>query len=218
MAVSNYHIFSDLLHVVEQIRPKSILDVGIGFGILGGLYREVLELYYGRRLEQRSIKIDGMEVFERYRNPMWDLFYDQVFLGNALEIIDGLSRYELITAVELIEHFEKKQGKQLINKFLEHAALVIITSPRVFIQPNDPWGNKYAMHRSLWSKKDFSGVPFLYKDTGFNFMVILSKDKDRLKSIQMADPFDTLGIKDSIRGLVNLAIKRTRISFANLRK
>ena len=45
MATSNYHIYTDLLHIIEQLKPKNILDVGIGYGILGGLYREIFKLY-----------------------------------------------------------------------------------------------------------------------------------------------------------------------------
>jgi hypothetical protein len=210
MATSNYHIFTDLLHVVEQVKPKSILDVGIGFGILGGLYREVFELYYGRSLKERTVKIDGIEIFEKLKNPMWDLFYNQVFVGNALEIIDRLGRYELITAVEIIEHLEKDQGKILIDKMLKHADLVILTSPRSFIQPGEVLGNEYALHRSLWSKKDFAGIPILYKNTGFNFMVILSHDPQRLKSIDILNAFDVLGVKNSLRELGGLILKRAK--------
>ena len=66
---------------------------------------------------------------------MRELFYDQIFLGNAPDIIDRLGHYETITAVKIIEHLEKDKGRVLIDKMLNQADLVILASPEILLMP-----------------------------------------------------------------------------------
>jgi hypothetical protein len=217
MATSDYHHISDVLHVVEQIKPRSILDVGIGFGIWGVLCREVLDLYYGRHTPDEWVtKIEGVEIFEGYRNPLWGWAYDEIFIGNALQILDKLGHYDLILACDVIEHFKKEQGRILVEKMVQHADVVIITSPRGFIQPGSTWGNKYDSHSSLWSENDFQDIPHLYKNIGFTFMVVLASGEQRLKSINILRPLDVSGVKNGMVELIRLTFKRINFKIKNL--
>ncbi|MCM8758015.1 MAG: glycosyltransferase family 1 protein, partial [Candidatus Omnitrophica bacterium] len=69
MPTSDYHHIPDILHIVEYLKPESILDIGIGFGIYGYLFRYVLELYQGIDIKGSNLRIDGIEIYEKLKNP-----------------------------------------------------------------------------------------------------------------------------------------------------
>jgi len=133
MPTSDYRQISDVLHVVQQFSPRSVLDVGVGFGKWGILCREVLELYENRLTQDSwAIRIDGIEVHEQYRNPVWTFAYNHVHIGNALTIVDIVGHYDLIICCDVIEHLDKDDGRKLLNKFLSHGTFVIVQTRLLF--------------------------------------------------------------------------------------
>lgn len=219
MPTSDYHHISDVLHVLEQIHPASVLDIGIGFGKWGILCREILEIYR-ERLQPRDwiTKIDGIEIFKGYRNPLWNLAYNKVYTGDALQLLDRLGCYNLILAGDVIEHFNKEKGKLFMGKMLDHGDVVIVTSPRGDAPQGGLFGNKHEQHLSCWSQKDFSSVPHLYKDVGFTFIAVLSKNPERLKKINVRHPLDILGVKKGSVELMQLILRRAKYRLTERKK
>jgi hypothetical protein len=211
LPTSDFHQISDVLHVVEQIRPATVLDIGVGFGKWGMLCREVLEIYQGRvHKPSWELKVEGIEINEPYRNPLWDLAYDRVHIGNALNVLPQLPTYDMAICCDVIEHFDKEQGHQLLRSILEHGRTAIITSPRGFSPQGAIYDNEFERHRSGWREVDFAPYPHLYKDVGFTFMAVLSSDPARLKDIRLLHPLRVLGVKKGLRALLGLAAERLR--------
>lgn len=217
MPVSDYHQISDVLHVVEQVRPRSVLDVGVGFGKWGLLCREILELYEGRLTrESWARRIEGIEVYPPYRNPLWDLAYDQVHIGDATEVLGTLGRYDLIICCDVIEHLPKPAGHAFLRAMLDHCGVLILTSPRGF-QAQSPWyGNEREAHRSGWGAADFAGLHHRYKDIGFTFMAVLANDPARLAGIALRQPLEVLGVKRGLVELLRMAAARARVRAGQL--
>ncbi len=214
MPTSDYHTISDVLHVIEQYHPKRILDVGVGFGRWGVLLREVLEIY-GERLnsEEWVTVIEGMEIFEGYRNPLWEFAYNKVYVGDAFEQLDRTGRYDLIIAGDVIEHFDKDKGKVFLEKMLDHADLVLVTSPRGQFPQSNLFGNEHERHLSEWSIQDFAPFPHLYKDIGATFLAVLSKDKVHLHGIELRQPLEVLGVKKGVLELAKLTWRQAKYRF-----
>jgi len=209
--VSDYHQISDVLHVVEQVNPGSVLDVGVGFGKWGILCREILELYKERvQPESWAATIDGIEIHEPYRNPLWTLAYDHIYIGDAMEMLDLLGHYDLVLCCDVIEHFEKNRGRLLISKLLQHADIAVVTSPRGFAPQGAIYGNEHERHRSQWSAADFMGFPHVYKEIGFTFMAVIGSDAFSLKSIKVNDPFENLGARRAVPEVMRFIAKRGR--------
>ncbi len=209
MPVSDFHQISDVLHVIEQINPERILDVGVGFGKWGVLCREVLDIYQNRvGVRDWTVTIDGIEIHSDYRNPLWDLAYDQVHIGDCFNVIDSLEKYDLVVCCDVIEHFDKQTGMLLLAKLLQHARIVIITSPRGFAPQGPIYNNEYETHRSGWSARDLIGFPHKYKDIGFTFMAVLSSDARELASIHVLDEFRRLGAKRSLFEVARYSFRR----------
>ena len=56
--------------IINALQPRSILDVGCGFGKYGMLLREYLDVWHERYDKERwQVRIVGIEAFEQYRNP-----------------------------------------------------------------------------------------------------------------------------------------------------
>lgn len=202
MPTSDYHQISDVLHVVEQVRPASVLDVGVGFGKWGFLCREILDVYYERiQPDTWTTRIDGIEIFEPYRNAFWPIVYNQVYMGDARKLMPTLGRYDLILCCDVIEHFEKNEGASVVAEMLEHAPIVVITTPVGHAPQGAAYGNVHETHLSSWQRSDFQRYPHLYQLVGFTFMVVLARDPQMLQRIKLRHPLDVLGIK---RGAVEL--------------
>ena len=92
MPFSDFYHIPVVLHFALAAQPKSILDVGVGMGAYGLLLRQHLDICNQRlSREQWQLRIDGVEVFEGYRNPVWDYAYTSVIMGDAREVLAGMS-------------------------------------------------------------------------------------------------------------------------------
>lgn len=152
-------------NIIWSSMPKSILDVGIGFGIWGTLFRawtdiRLSELDHERYDNWKTI-IDGIEIYEGYRNPAWKV-YSSVYVGDALLCLVNLGQlYDHIHIGDMIEHLNKDGGEQLINlakrRLSKNGTLTIVT-PNGYRYQDATLGNRYEMHLSGWSMKEMEGL------------------------------------------------------------
>lgn len=155
-----------ILKNVQHCDPSSILDIGVGFGKYGVLYREVLELPYMRyHKKQWKVIIHGIEVFQSYHNPIYDFAYDQIFYGNVKNLIGNMLKYDVITLIDVLEHFEKEEGKLLVDELLKHCAKALIISTPLVPAPQEEYlGNSFEVHKSSWSREDFKAYSLHYEE------------------------------------------------------
>ncbi|RLB35932.1 MAG: glycosyltransferase family 1 protein [Deltaproteobacteria bacterium] len=175
MPVSSYEVIPEILNFIVNIRPSTILDVGVGFGKYGVLLRESLEIVDERydKQEWRTI-IEGVEAFRNYRNPLHEYCYDKVYYADIFSIIDNLKNYDLIMLIDVIEHFQKDKGFKLINALLKHCNKALLISTPLFPASQEAvFGNEYEIHRSRWKIVDFV-------DYDFNFRIVGRGKKSQL--------------------------------------
>jgi hypothetical protein len=163
MPSSRPNTIPTVIHLVRQINPKSILDVGVGFGKWGHLFREYTDINEAEndpaRYQRRKwrVRIDGIEGYAAYLTPMHRYLYNHLHIGNASALLKKLPQYDLIFLGDIIEHFEKSAGIRLLGDALKKAnKAVIVTTPRFETGQTDLCGNELERHRSLWSAKDFT--------------------------------------------------------------
>src|SRR6266496_5578847 len=91
-----------VIHLVRQLRPQSILDVGVGFGKWGHLFREytdILEAEHEPARYQRQnwrVRIDGIAGHAAYLTAMHDYLYNKIHVGDAAVLIPNVPNYDLI--------------------------------------------------------------------------------------------------------------------------
>lgn len=157
---------------IEQLAPRSILDVGAGMGVYGFLARHYLEQVHlfrvdGPRAEQRPrhewrVRIDAVEGYPTYLTPVHDWAYDRILVGDALEILPTLGdgAYELVLAIDILEHLTTPDGERMLAELrrLAGRAALVSTPKRWLAQEVE--ANPYETHRSLWSRVELAARGF----------------------------------------------------------
>ncbi len=162
MPSSRPNTIPTVVHLLRQLQPQSILDIGVGFGKWGHLFREytdIQEAEHDPDRYQRSnwkVRIDGIEGYAAYLTEMHRFLYNDIYVGEALETIQKLSVYDLIFLGDIIEHLDKPVGLALLGAALAHARkAVIVSTPKYETGQADSCGNSLERHRSLWTERDF---------------------------------------------------------------
>jgi len=165
MPSSRYDHIPTVLNVVQQLSPASVLDVGVGFGKWGHLFREYLEIVKSEeeparyRRENWRIRIDGIEGYAPYVTAAHEYFYDRIHLGDMRRVIDDLDTYDLIFLGDVIEHIPKDEGHGFLHRCLAHARMgVIVSTPASETEQGILCDNPLEVHRSLWSLADFQAI------------------------------------------------------------
>ena len=162
MPSSRPNTIPTVIHLVRQLQPRSILDVGVGFGKWGHLFREYTDILEAEhdparyRRENWRVRIDGIEGFPDYLTEMHRYLYNEIHPGDARALIRTLPVYDLIFMGDVLEHMTKSDGRQFLSDALAHASkAVLVTTPKYETEQADLCGNDLEQHRSLWSVRDF---------------------------------------------------------------
>lgn len=82
MPTSWYQAIPNILTQVKSINPQSILDIGVGFGKYGLLFRDLLEIPLERYSKGTwKVKMDGIEVFKNTITQFMILSMTKYILG-----------------------------------------------------------------------------------------------------------------------------------------
>lgn len=168
MPFSQTSQLSPIMEWTEALSPRSVLDVGAGLGQYGYLLRtrlEALNLFHIegdqgwlRPREEWQIRIDGIEGFAGYITPVHEWAYNEIMLGEALELLDRIEdgRYELVIAIDILEHFDREPGLRLLEEMRRVASrAVLVSTPKEFHE-QEVAANPYENHRSLWTEADLT--------------------------------------------------------------
>lgn len=195
MPTSNSVILDTVISAARRCQPRSILDVGVGFGKFGVLFREFIDI---RAAEEKpedyarknwSTRLEGIEVSPQYLTPLHAFIYDQVHTGDAREVIDGLGQYDLIWCGNVIEHFEKEEAWRLVEKLWQHTERVLmIATPYAEAPQGSSFGNPHECHLSSWTEADWRDIPgvSLWRIGGRQLIAFRSRDPQRWKARGLA--------------------------------
>tara|TARA_B100000959_G_scaffold285138_1_gene358907 strand:+ start:6180 stop:7112 length:933 start_codon:yes stop_codon:yes gene_type:complete len=198
---------------LQKTKPESFLDVGLGNGKMGFIARDWLDVMHGGRYLKKGwkVKIDGIEIFPDYIQAHQKAIYDNIYIGDALKVIDNLAKYDLIYIGDVLEHFTKEQAWQMLDKCAEHSnkhMLLSIPLGENWTQP-EIYGNPYEEHKSFWSFDEFE--PFVsekkildFPDIGsYGTFLIQREDFLHYRLREKADTFFVHGKREeAISGLI----------------
>lgn len=201
MPTSQHFQISKIIDLIIKLNPHSILDIGVGFGKYGMLCREYLELWNNRQAYKKFFRrIDGIEAFKDYITPLHEYIYDNIYLGDALEIIEKINfKYDLVIVIDVLEHFNKNSGKLLIEKIFKKSNGLLISTPKIFALQKDSFNNIYEIHRSSWSKKALERIgPHIFIYDKYNHIYLFDKQetlnnlKEKLVNSYVEDLYNLL--------------------------
>jgi SAM-dependent methyltransferase len=144
---------------VRKLQPKSVLDIGVGFGKWGFLFREYLDVMAGRPFKKDwAIQIDGIEIFDPYIEEHQPCIYDAVIMGDCVKIINTIDSYDLVFMSDVLEHIQKDIARQFILDALRKCKHFLLVIPMTSVWLNSQgmvYGNAFEAHISAWEHADF---------------------------------------------------------------
>lgn len=169
-----------VMFMIVQYRPQSILELGVGFGKWGYLFREYAEITqsfddharYNR--DHWKVRIDGIEGYEPYITPAHRHIYSNIYVGDFCKIIKTAAEYDVIFMGDVIEHVPKEKAFELLDDCLARAKkAVILTTPLGFAEQGSACGNEFERHQSGWSIEDFKRYnPVIIKVIEKNYLLV----------------------------------------------
>jgi len=174
MPIGSYSAFRDIIRMVLMQNPSSVLDLGVGHGINGAGVRNWLDLGY-----KYKTRLVGVEGFADYYSPLWDC-YDKVHVMDIRNFLaDNKEKFDCIIMTDVLEHFDKLEGEtilQMAEASLNPGGGLLISTPAVWIEQGDAYGNEFERHKSLWHWTDFIGHEIVKDgredDMGYMMLVV----------------------------------------------
>lgn len=158
----------------NSAKTISVLDLGIGEGDFGAIAKKTLPM---------TVKLTGVEIWTKYKHPQWKLYKKIHLVDIRTFLATEKKKYDLIFLIDVLEHFNKKDGAQVLKKLKELTKHALIISTPITNYPQGSYlDNPYEKHRYFWSDKK------LEKE---DFKQIFRK---RVYTWQKKPRFSTLGI------------------------
>lgn len=158
MPTSDNRTISPILHKIIGVMPRSILDLGIGYGKYGALCREYVD--FNREDGIRHIALHsawkvfilGIEGFAEYRNPLWEI-YSQVRVEDFSDRDNWMhyDDFDLVLLLDALEHLPDKIGIELLEFLRRHNRNVLVSVPEGEYPQDAMYGNGLECHRSVWT-------------------------------------------------------------------
>lgn len=185
MPIGNAYATGNIIAFIEQYHLKNkrlhVLDIGCGIGHNGFIFREMFEIRYSRlKPKDWMHRVEAIEIFRDYRNPVWDYVYDKVMISDCIKMVPLLEdeKYDIIFATEVLEHFKMEQALFLLDKLikkLSNDGSIIITIPvgeeKTVLEQKDLFGNIHETHKSYLTIRDFERYHIKHKVNDGVFMI-----------------------------------------------
>jgi SAM-dependent methyltransferase len=169
-----------ITHLVGSLKPKTVLDIGKGFGKYGFLIHEYAGIDNQTKLdpsktmaEQSQVRVEAVEVDADLMLPHLSQLYARVHFGDVLKLYPELPKYDLILMIDIIEHINKEQTLPMLRHFLEQGSNVIVSTPVDFFEQH-LYESVFENHVSHWTIKDFRPLGFTdvqYFDSGAVYLL-----------------------------------------------
>lgn len=138
----------------QAIKPKVVVDIGIGEGTYAKLARD---------FENNDEIWLGIEIFYPYV-LQFDLekFYHKIIISDVRYVDLSLvhEKPDLVIIGDVLEHMKKDEAKDVLVRLVEWAKNVIISVPLVHFEQGEHFGNPFETHIDHWGNiemKEFLG-------------------------------------------------------------
>jgi 2-polyprenyl-3-methyl-5-hydroxy-6-metoxy-1,4-benzoquinol methylase len=169
LPISSYIQLPITLDRIREIKPKTVLDVGMGFGCYGFFIRAFLDssLYHKERKSDWITYIEGIDIYKGYHTPhLQDTIYNKINYCDALQYNYSKRDWDLIICNDVLEHIEKPKGLELLQILKQNAKNIILQQPigKNWIRRSNR-ANPYEAHISEWNIDEFKELGFQIVNT-----------------------------------------------------
>jgi 2-polyprenyl-3-methyl-5-hydroxy-6-metoxy-1,4-benzoquinol methylase len=163
-----------ILNAVLEVNPKSVLDIGPGFGKYGLLIREAILSVRAERGDLTPIDDLRIECIEQakyfYDKLLKVKIYDNVIMGDArqFEFLEG-DKWDLVLLIDVVEHMTKDDALAMIKKFRDKGSRILISTPKnVHFYTEEFYGTDCPKHQTQWKSHEF----FEINPSAMNFSTV----------------------------------------------
>lgn len=167
MASSFAEQIPTIVHLLQALAPRTMLDIGKGFGKYAFLTHEYVGVSTDRRpdpdrtlKDQSSVAIDAVEAQPAFMWPHLTQLYREIAVGDIVDLHGELSGYDVVLMADVIEHIPKPDGARVVRHFVGDGSTVIISSPKTFFA-QALYDSPHEAHVSHWRPADFRFAPYL---------------------------------------------------------
>jgi hypothetical protein len=154
MATCDLSNIEPIMRFVIPLAPASILDLGVGFGKWGVLFRDYLEGRQGRFYPPDwKVRLIGVEGCRKYWNPAYQL-YDQVVFEDFTEHYHSYKNMDLVLMIDSLEHVGKEAGIQIVDTLRDNNKTLLVSVPQGPWPQGSVHGNHFEQHRATWYAQD----------------------------------------------------------------
>ena len=141
-------LFKEIKYLSRQLDEVNILDIG------SSDYSRIQEFDIKNiKLTLFDIKFFEDDLNENINKVCGDVLNIEKFFGN--------NQYDIIVALDLIEHLEKDKGKILLEKLINISKnIIFIYTPNGYLPQKGTKQNPYQAHKSGWTYDDFKSYGF----------------------------------------------------------
>ena len=104
------------------------------------------------------MRIDGIEIASYLVTDLQKFIYNNIYIGDMVEIAPTLGKYDLIIMGDSIEHLEKIVAIKFIKQLVTQGTL-IMTTPNYWNKGRAVLGNEHEQHKCFLEDSDFPGKP-----------------------------------------------------------
>ena len=162
MGTSNWQNIPFCVEALMKIAPERVLDVGVGFGRWGMIVREFCDVWYGRvSPDAWTVHIEGIEAFPKNVAPYHGHFYAKIHTIDAADFFRTVEdAFDVIIFGDVLEHFTKHVGRELLRKSLEVSTYTLVNIPLgEDWHQDEAYENPYERHLASWTLADFASLP-----------------------------------------------------------
>ena len=150
---SALHGVPTIINTALSVRPRSVLDLGMGSGKYGYLLREqhdIADVCFGR--DDWRLRLVGVEAYAEYIDEIQRIVYDKIVPQDATAFLEANEeQFDVALALDIIEHFDPEVAARFAELALRAARFVIVSTPRGFYTQRGHV-NDLETHRSWWPK------------------------------------------------------------------
>jgi 2-polyprenyl-3-methyl-5-hydroxy-6-metoxy-1,4-benzoquinol methylase len=156
MPSSYPHNIPAIVGTMLRLQPRSLLDVGPGYGKYGFMAREYLDDFRG------DMRIEAVEVFPDYLERVGWSPYDRVHHGSLVDV-ELPDRYDLVLMIDVLEHFDRADGYDALYRALSAGDAVLVSTP-IGYEQGPSHGNVHETHLSEWHPDDLTSHGMTWED------------------------------------------------------
>jgi SAM-dependent methyltransferase len=202
-----------LIEFALAVRPRRILDLGMGTGKYGFMLREQTDLAYGRARDEWRLHLTGVEGHADNVRAHQRSIYDEVAVA---DITDFLVQYEgepfdLTLLIDVIEHFPPQAAEQLVDRILAASRYLLISTPTAYYR-QDNGDNPLQLHRSWWPQSELRGLGHagVFGKIGHCNVALLAAGGEPLPKLTFNRPLRSVAAFAKDRFIPEVAYRRIR--------